>query len=176
MPVNRSVAALTPLAAVAAGVSAEWLARHFPGVNVPASALEEVFLGGMASVVAPSAVWLLGWQKHEAREGPSADRFEAALQSHELAFGADELPPELDELDSAGPPFLDDDDAEPELDEPAAIELDAVAELDAEGESELDDEELDDPLDEAAVDADDEDEDEELLAEFSDSNSTSMVG
>ena len=76
MSANRIVATLTPLAAVLAGATADWLARHAPGAEVAPAALEEIYLAGMAAVVAPAVVWLLGWQKHEAREAAAAERAE----------------------------------------------------------------------------------------------------
>jgi hypothetical protein len=75
---NRVVAALTPLAAILAGATANWLAEHAPGLDVSAASLEEVYVGGIAAVVAPAVIWLLGWQKHEAREALAAERADAA--------------------------------------------------------------------------------------------------
>ena len=179
MTPNRSVALLTPLAAVLAGVAAEWLAKHFPGVDVPRSALEEVFLGGVAAVLAPAALWLHGWQKYEARqEGSTADRFEAALESHDRALATeptaadagvdDDSPAGLAEADPVG---LDDDADEPDFDELFAIELTA------DPEAEFDDGLLDDEGElDAGGDDDDDDDDDEVLAELTNSSSPSRVG
>lgn len=138
MSTNRIVATLTPLAAVLAGASADWLAKHAPGVEVPASALEEVFIGGIAAVVAPAAVWMLGWQKHEAREAAAAERAESFdLAAAEPAAGAvvdpliedsPAVPEELidlDDLDVADDEDLEDDeelDGDEELDDGPIVE------------------------------------------------------
>ena len=178
MSPNRRVAVLTPFAAVLAGIAAEWLARHFPGISVDKSALEGVFLGGMAAVLAPSTAWLFGWQKHEAREGSGADRCEAALESHELALAdADDL-----DAEAVGDAFDEDDDelaglddslAAPDVDPLAALELEAAPDLDGEVDAELDDPTFDDAL---AEDELAEDDDDLLLAELSTSKSPSVGG
>ena len=178
MSPNRLVAALTPFAALLAGIAAEWLARHFPGISVDKSALEGIFLGGMAAVLAPATVWMFGWQKHEAREGSGADRFEAALESHELALAdaddpdAEAVDAEFDEDDDelAG---LDDSLAETDVDPLAALELEAAPDLDGEDDAELDDTTFDDALDDDGLA---EDEDDVLLAELSTSKSPSVMG
>ena len=69
MSINRVVAILTPLVfAPLAGTCAAWLAEHFPGVDVPAAQLQEVFIAGALIALAPALQWLHGWQKHEARQ------------------------------------------------------------------------------------------------------------
>lgn len=93
MTTNRLVALLTPVAAVAAGTAADWSAKHFPGVEVSAAALEEIFIAGIVAVVAPAAIWMLGWQKHEAREA-EADMRAEGLDARELEL----------ELAAAAPP------------------------------------------------------------------------
>jgi hypothetical protein len=72
MAPNRIVALVTPVAALAAGACASWLAQHFPGMNVPESDLQSVFIAGAVVVLAPAAQWLHGWQKHEARQAEAA--------------------------------------------------------------------------------------------------------
>lgn len=69
MSLNRIVALLTPLVfAPLAGVISTWAADNLPGVNVPASAVEEIFIAGALIALAPAAQWLHGWQKWEARQ------------------------------------------------------------------------------------------------------------
>jgi hypothetical protein len=69
MSLNRIVALLTPLVfAPLAGVISTWAAENLPGVNVPSSAVEEIFIAGALIALAPAAQWLHGWQKWEARE------------------------------------------------------------------------------------------------------------
>jgi hypothetical protein len=82
MSLNRVVALMTPLAAVAAGAVATWLAENFPGVDVSQGALEEIFIAGALVVVAPAAQWLHGWQKYETREAEAAKEIAVA---HALA-------------------------------------------------------------------------------------------
>lgn len=128
MPANRIVAMLTPVAALLAGATADWLAKHAPGVKVDAAAFEEIFVGGLAAVVAPAVVWMLGWQKHEAREAAAAEHAEAA----DLALGT---PPAADlDLDEDLDPDLD-----PDLDLDLEIDEGLVDETDLEDEDELED-------------------------------------
>lgn len=130
MSANRIVAMLTPVAALLAGITADWLARHAPGVKVEAAAFEEIFVGGLAAVVAPALVWMLGWQKHEAREAAAAERAEAA----DLALGTPPTAPDDVDLD------LDDDldaDFDLDIDEGLADEADLEDEDDLEDEGEL---------------------------------------
>ena len=69
MSLNRIVALLTPLVfAPLAGVISTWAADNLPGVNFPASAVEEIFIAGALIALAPAAQWLHGWQKWEARQ------------------------------------------------------------------------------------------------------------
>ena len=177
MPLNRSVAALTPLAAILAGVAAEWLAKHFPGVEVPRSALEEIFLGGMAAVLAPSAMWLLGWQKHEAREA-TTDGFEEALEEHELTL-AEALPSEGEEDELVGldsEELLTEEDVE--FGDLAVSELGDAPDLGGDEDPGLDDDLLGDPFDDEDDDdlATAEEEDDALLAELLGPNQPSRVG
>ena len=68
MSPNRIVAFLTPLVfAPLAGVVSTWAAENLPGVNVPATAVEEIFIAGALIALAPALQWLYGWQKHEQR-------------------------------------------------------------------------------------------------------------
>lgn len=111
MSLNRIVALLTPLVfAPLAGVISTWAAKNLPGVTVPASAVEEIFIAGALIALAPAAQWLHGWQKWEAR------------QAGELAVAATTLvgaPPVV----AALPP-----EPEPELSEEE--DLDDLADLD----------------------------------------------
>jgi hypothetical protein len=68
MSPNRIVAFLTPLVfAPLAGVISTWAAENLPGVNVPATAVEEIFIAGALIALAPAVQWLHGWQKWEQR-------------------------------------------------------------------------------------------------------------
>lgn len=130
MSANRIVAMLTPVAALLAGITADWLAKHAPGVKVEAAAFEEIFVGGLAAVVAPAIVWMLGWQKHEAREAAAAERAEAA----DLALGTP--PAAADDVD------LDlHDDLDPDLDLDLDLDIDdgLADEADLEDENDLED-------------------------------------
>ena len=123
MSPNRIVAMLTPVFALAAGACATWLAEHFPTLDVPASALEEIFIAGALAVLAPALQWLYGWQKFEAREAEAqlaADKAEAGVQDVAVMVTTDELDAELDELDDLDL-GADDDELEAEL---AALEAD----------------------------------------------------
>jgi hypothetical protein len=107
--INRVVAILTPLLfAPLAGTCAAWLAEHFPGVDIPAAQLQEVFIAGALIALAPALQWLHGWQKHEARQ---AEEDAAARAEEPYAVDAD---PALDsaadldlELELGGDPVID---------------------------------------------------------------------
>jgi hypothetical protein len=73
MKPNRIVALVTPVAALAAGACATWLAQHFPGIDINQSDLQSVFIAGAVVALAPAAQWLHGWQKYEAREADAAN-------------------------------------------------------------------------------------------------------
>ncbi|HEX6457408.1 MAG TPA: hypothetical protein VF032_00710 [Thermoleophilaceae bacterium] len=73
MKPNRIVALVTPVAALAAGACATWLAQHFPGIDIKQSDLQSVFVAGAVVALAPAAQWLHGWQKFEAREADAAN-------------------------------------------------------------------------------------------------------
>jgi hypothetical protein len=123
MSPNRIVAMLTPVFALAAGACATWLAEHFPTLDVPASALEEIFIAGALAVLAPALQWLYGWQKFEAREAEAqlaADKAEAGVPDVAVMVTTDESDGELDELDDLDL-GADDDELEAEL---AALEAD----------------------------------------------------
>jgi hypothetical protein len=121
MTPNRIVALLTPVFALAAGASATWLAEHFPTLDVPASALEEIFIAGALAVRAPALQWLYGWQKFEAREAEAqlaAEKAEAGVPDVAVQVTTDDDDvdeEELDDLDLGA----DDEDLEAEL---AALE------------------------------------------------------
>jgi hypothetical protein len=123
MTPNRIVALLTPVFALAAGASATWLAEHFPTLDVPASALEEIFIAGALAVLAPALQWLYGWQKFEAREAEAqlaAEKAEAGVPDVAVQVTTDDDDvdeEELDDLDLGA----DDEDLEAEL---AALEAD----------------------------------------------------
>jgi hypothetical protein len=121
MTPNRIVALLTPVFALAAGACATWLAEHFPTLDVPASALEEIFIAGALAVLAPALQWLYGWQKFEAREAEAqlaAEKAEAGVPDVAVQVTTDDDDvdeEELDDLDLGA----DDEDLEAEL---AALE------------------------------------------------------
>src|SRR5690348_16344430 len=73
MKPNRIVALVTPVAALAAGACATWLAQHFPGIDINQGQLQSVFIAGAVVALAPAAQWLHGWQKYEAREADAAN-------------------------------------------------------------------------------------------------------
>jgi hypothetical protein len=116
MPLNRVVALATPLFAAAAGWVSTWLAENIPGVSIPQSALEEIFIAGALIALAPAAQWLHGWQKWEARQ---AD----AQQALEIANAA---PPTLIAVEAGGNGgFFEESGEFDEIDE-----LDALDDLD----------------------------------------------
>jgi hypothetical protein len=93
MSPNRVVAVLTPLVfAPLAGGVATWIANNVPGAEIPASRLEEVFIGGALIALAPAAQWLHGWQKYEARK---ADQ-ETAVELANVAAAPTAQPPDAD--------------------------------------------------------------------------------
>ncbi len=123
MTPNRIVAMLTPVFALAAGACATWLAEHFPALDVPASALEEIFIAGALAVLAPALQWLYGWQKFEAREAEAqvaADKAEAGVPDVAVMVTTDEADDELEDLDDLDL-GADDEELEAEL---AALEAD----------------------------------------------------
>jgi hypothetical protein len=123
MSPNRIVALLTPVFALAAGACATWLAEHFPTLDVPASALEEIFIAGALAVLAPALQWLWGWQKWEARQDEAqlaVDKAEAGVPDVAVQVTTDDADDEdLDDLDLGG---FDDEDLEAELAELEADE------------------------------------------------------
>src|SRR3954465_8696921 len=94
MSPNRIVAVLTPLlfAPLAGSVSA-LAAEYFPGLDVPSSALQQIFIAGALIAFAKAAQWTHGWQKYEARgarsSAPAAplDAREAVISARESEFG-----------------------------------------------------------------------------------------
>ncbi|MDA0178742.1 hypothetical protein OJ997_00420 [Solirubrobacter phytolaccae] len=113
MPLNRLVALLTPVLALAAGGCATWLAQNFPGVNIPQDTLQEIFIAGAVAVLAPALHWLHGWQKWEARDAIAVAAADASDSAHaaaaeEAAVDDDDEDDDWDlDLDHAG---LDDDE------------------------------------------------------------------
>ncbi len=122
MPLNRVVALATPLFAAAAGWLATWLADNVPGVNIPQSALEEIFIAGALVALAPAAQWLHGWQKWEGRQAETQQALEIANAAPptliaveaDTAVGIFDESGDFDELDELD--ALDDlDDLDEEL-------------------------------------------------------------
>jgi hypothetical protein len=127
MSPNRIVALVTPVAALAAGACATWLAQHFPGIHVKTTDLQSVFIAGAVVVLAPAAQWLHGWQKHEARQADTANAIKlGTLAGAAGSASAVVAAPQMDEVsDSADLSELDDLDSLDDLDE-----LDTLDELD----------------------------------------------
>jgi hypothetical protein len=135
MSPNRIVAVLTPLVfAPLAGAVTAWLAEHFPGVEVSAGSLEEIFIAGALIALAPAAQWLHGWQKFEARQADAETAIRLAnapAPTFAAEPGAEELeqPSAMDEADGLeGIDELEGLDEPDELDE--FDELDELDELD----------------------------------------------
>jgi hypothetical protein len=122
MSPNRIVALLTPLVfAPLAGAIAAWVAENAPGIEVSASALEEIFIAGALIALAPAVQWLHGWQKYEAREAAAVQEAELADAAAPVAFDEEredfefeeELEfedEELDDLDDLEDPLLADEE------------------------------------------------------------------
>src|SRR3954453_19441409 len=112
---NPPGAVLTPLlfAPLAGSVSA-LAAEYFPGLDVPSSALQQIFIAGALSAFAKAAQWTHGWQKYEAREAESSasadqlDAREAVMSGRESEVGGayDLAPVEdqevMEDYDTAG--------------------------------------------------------------------------
>ncbi len=115
MSPNRVVAVLTPLVfAPAAGGVATWIANNIPGASIPASKLEEVFIGGALIALAPAAQWLHGWQKYEARK---ADQETAVELANVAAAAPAAAPPEADFEEADFSDGIDEVDQVEEFDE-----------------------------------------------------------
>jgi hypothetical protein len=128
MTPNRIVAFLTPLVfAPLAGVISTWAAENLPGVNISASAMEEIFVAGALIALAPALQWLHGWQKWEAREADALATAATTLTppSIEAAPPAEPEPFEedLEDLDLAELDELDDFDEyeDTSVDEPVTV-------------------------------------------------------
>jgi hypothetical protein len=52
MPPNRIVALATPLVAPLAAAFAAWLSQHVPGLDIPESAMEEIFFAVLGVIAA----------------------------------------------------------------------------------------------------------------------------
>jgi hypothetical protein len=124
MSPNRIVAFLTPLVfAPLAGVISTWAAENLPGVNLPASAMEEIFIAGALIALAPAAQWLHGWQKWEQQREANVAIAGTTITGPSVAA---EAPPEpedfedfedLDELDD----FDEFEDISMDEDEPVPV-------------------------------------------------------
>jgi hypothetical protein len=103
MPLNRIVALVTPIAALAAGACATWLTQHFPGIEIKESDLQSVFIAGAVVVLAPAAQWLHGWQKHEARQADTDNAIKLGLTTMPVAAETAEsravAPDDLSDID-----------------------------------------------------------------------------
>jgi hypothetical protein len=102
MSPNRIVAFLTPLVfAPLAGVISTWAAENLPGVNVPSSAVEEIFIAGALIALAPAVQWLHGWQKYEQRREADLAVAAATLTAPTVAAALPPLEPDVPEEDFA---------------------------------------------------------------------------
>lgn len=102
MSPNRVVAVATPLVfAPLAGAISAWLAKHFPGFNVPQEHLQQIFIAGSLIALAPAAQWLHGWQKFEARQAEMAKdvAVEAAPAAGPSTAAASDAQAEFEDLD-----------------------------------------------------------------------------
>jgi hypothetical protein len=102
MPPNRMVALLTPVAALAAGGVATWLAKNL-GVQVEANEVQAIMIAALVAVLAPAAQWLHGSQKFE--------QHQAQLET--LALQADTKAAEQaseSEMEAAAGAYEDEDD------------------------------------------------------------------
>jgi hypothetical protein len=127
---NRVVASLAPVCALAAGAAATWLAEHFPGLDVPASALEEIFIAGALAVLAPALQWVYGWQQHEKREAEaelSLEKAEAGVSDVTVKVDTEETDDYFDDAGLDSEDFdLGSDDLDADLDFGSDEELDAI--------------------------------------------------
>lgn len=109
-PVNRVVAALTPIIFVpVAGFLATWVASHFPGLPaINPTALAGIFALGAASALAAAYKWLDGWQKHEQNVAirnsfpPGAGLVSGDVELGHPAYSdihPDDAVPDVDDLD-----------------------------------------------------------------------------
>ena len=116
MSPNRIVAFLTPLVfAPLAGFVSTWVADNLPGVNIPQSQMEQIFIAGALIALAPAAQWLYGWQKFEqAREIGLAT---AAATVSGPSVAAETLPPPEPDLAEEEFEDLEDVDDLDELDD-----------------------------------------------------------
>lgn len=123
MTPNRIVATLAPVLAIAAGACATWLAENFPGVDISAGALNEIFIAGAVIVLAPALQWIHGWQKHEARQADAelaVEKAEAGVADVSVVVASEDDEDEdedLPELDLGGDDDLQEILAELEADE-----------------------------------------------------------
>ena len=128
MSPNRIVAFLTPLVfAPLAGVISTWAADNLPGVNVPASAVEEIFIAGALIALAPAVQWLYGWQKYEQRREDGIAAAGATLTPPAVVF-APPPEPELAEDEADDMDILDELDELDELDDFDEFEDTSIAE------------------------------------------------
>jgi hypothetical protein len=122
MPPNRIVAVATPLVAPLAAAFAAWLSQNVPGIDIPASTMEEIFFVALGVVAALALQFnhnRFKWDVEEKRvatalDATEPDSFELdddeELNEHddvEIDEGDDELEDQL-EFDD-----IDDDVAEP---------------------------------------------------------------
>jgi hypothetical protein len=112
MSPNRAVALLVPLAAPIAGWLTTWIAIHFPGLDIPQNALEEIFIAGALFALAPAAQWLHGWQKWETQQAQT----EGAIQVAAVEAAADPPTVQVDIKQDEGveeESFEEDEDFDP---------------------------------------------------------------
>jgi hypothetical protein len=102
-PVNRVVAALTPIVFVpAAGFIATWVAVHFPGLPpIDPGWLTGIFVAGALTAGTTAYKWLDGWQKHEFVTRAPGVRLGGDPLDHPASsdIHPDDAVPDIDDLD-----------------------------------------------------------------------------
>ncbi len=126
IPLNRTVAALTPLVfAPLAGAISVAAAKYAPGVTIDEGSLEAIFIAGATIAFGNAGLWTKGWQAQEQRD---ADMLGAAAASDtgDASF-ADDMPhPTGAGIEDAGDLALDEelDDDFDEADDDLDLDLD----------------------------------------------------
>jgi len=96
-PVNRVVAAITPLLALAAGGIGTYAVQKLPWIGSLVPNTQAMILGVFVTVAAAAVTsaykWLDGWQKHEDRQHWAAADNKAVLADEQLDKPDQDLPP-----------------------------------------------------------------------------------
>lgn len=91
LPLNRVVAGVTPIAAMASATASAWLVEKVPQLPDSQVFLSTVFVAAALSVVVPAYKWLTGWQHYEQIEAFEKQREESAPpepEGEDVATGA----------------------------------------------------------------------------------------